>query len=142
MAPGPSDFEKREEMQKEMSIFLKAIVNPMLLSILELSVRAVTERFGFDTYAKFSEAKKQVSFDERARVFEQYLTDTEETYYRLITPWVEEKIGRPFKDLSRYHALYLVRIKRFDRYFPWRHSGKKSCERSRDWGLICPPVLT
>jgi hypothetical protein len=113
-----SDFDKREEMQKEMSIFLKAIVNPMLLSILELSVRAVTERFGFNTYAKFSEAKKQVSFDERAGVFEQYLAETEETYYRRITPWVEEKIGRPFKDLSRYHALYLVRITRFDKFFP------------------------
>jgi hypothetical protein len=113
-----SDFEKREEMQKEMSIFLKAIVNPMLLSILELSVRAVTERFGFDNYAKFAEAKKQVSFDEHVGVFEKYLVDTEETYYRWITPWVEEKIGKPFKDLSRYHALYLVRIARFDRFFP------------------------
>jgi hypothetical protein len=113
-----SDFEKREEMQKEMSIFLKGIINPLLLSILELSVRAVTERFGFDNYAQFSEAKKQVSFDERAGVFEQYLADTEETYYRRITPWVEQKIGRPFENLSRYHALYLVRIRRFDRSFP------------------------
>lgn len=113
-----SDFDKREVMQKEMSIFLKAIVNPMLLSILELAVRAVTERFGFDTYAKYCEAKKQVSFDDLAKAFEQYLVDTEETYYRRITPWVVEKIGKPFQDLSRYHALHLMRIRRFDRFFP------------------------
>jgi hypothetical protein len=113
-----SDFDKRETMQKEMSIFLKAIVNPMLLSMLELAVRTVTERFGFDTYAKYCEAKKQVSFDELAKLFEQYLADTEETYYRRITPWVEEEIGKSFQNLSRYHALYLMRIKRFDRHFP------------------------
>jgi hypothetical protein len=112
------DFDKREEMLKEMSIFLKGIVNPMLLGILELSVRAVTERFGFDTYIEFAESKKKVSFNEHAEVFEQYLADTQETYYRRITPWVEDKIGRPFNGLSRYHALYLVRIKRFDRFFP------------------------
>ena len=33
-------------------------------------------------------------------------------------PWVEEVIGRPFKDLSRYHALYLLGIKKYDEYFP------------------------
>ncbi|HMK34907.1 MAG TPA: hypothetical protein VK463_07575 [Desulfomonilaceae bacterium] len=112
------DFDKRAEMQKEMSIFLKGIINPMLLGILELSVRAVTERFGFDNYARYSEAKKQVSFAERAEVCERYLVDTEDTYYRRITPWVEEKIGRRFEDLSRYHALYLMRIRRFDHFFP------------------------
>ncbi len=46
-----ADFAKREVMQKENTIFLKGIMNPMLLGILELSIRTVTERFGFENYA-------------------------------------------------------------------------------------------
>jgi hypothetical protein len=112
------DFDKREEMRKENTIFLKVIINPMLLGILELSVRTVTERFGFANYASFSETKKQVNFDEQAKVFQQFLADTADTYRQRIKPWVEEKIGRPFENLSRYHALYLLRIGRFDDYCP------------------------
>jgi hypothetical protein len=113
-----ADFDKRETMQKENTIFLKGIVNPMLLGILELSIRTVTERFSFDNYARFSEAKKQISFDEQARSFLAYLDRTAEVYRKRIVPWVEEKIGRPFDNLSRYHALHLLRIQRFDSFFP------------------------
>ncbi|MCA1959451.1 MAG: hypothetical protein LDL33_01550 [Desulfomonile sp.] len=111
------DFAKREEMRKENSIFLKAIVNKPLAEILDTTIRIVTDRFGFRGFADYCEAKKQVSFDEAAARFERYLSDTAETYVSAIAPWVEEKIGRPFRDLSRYHALYLVRISTFDEYF-------------------------
>lgn len=113
-----SDFDKREEMRKENTIFLKGILNPMLLGMLELSVRTVTERLGFANYARFSEAKKEVSFESYAGLFERFLEDTSEVYYRRIVPWVQERIGRPLADLSRYHALYLLRIREFDEYFP------------------------
>ncbi len=113
-----SDFSKREIMQKENTIFLKGIVNPMLLGILELSIRTVAQQFGFENYARFSEAKKQVSFDEQARIFLNYLDKTSGTYRKNMAPWVEEKIGKPFENLSRYHALYLLRIQRFDSFFP------------------------
>jgi len=113
-----SDFNKREEMRKESTIFLKGIINPMLLGMLELSVRTVTERFGFANYARFSEAKKEVLFAAYAGLFERVLEDTSEAYYRRMAPWVEERIGRPFEDLSRYHALHLLRIIEFDEFFP------------------------
>jgi len=113
-----ADFDKREAMQKENSIFLKGIINPMLLGILELTIRAVTQRFGYDNYARYSEAKKLVNFEEMAGIMRNYLYETKNTYFTRIAPWVEETIGRPFSQLSRYHALYLVRIRRFDEYFP------------------------
>ncbi|MBM3302981.1 MAG: hypothetical protein FJY85_23920, partial [Deltaproteobacteria bacterium] len=113
-----TDFDKREEMRKENSIFLKAVVNPVLLSILDLSVRTVTEAFGFENYARYSEAKKRISFNLQAKILLKYLEDTRETYFRLVVPWVRQAIGRPFDHLSRYHALYMVRIRQFDHYFP------------------------
>ena len=113
-----TDFDLRETMRSEMTIFLKGIVNPMLLGMLELTVRTVIDRFGFASYASFSEAKKGVSFDRQAEAFRAYLNDTEETYRGLISPWVEEEIGRPLDNLSRYHALHLLRIRRFDEFFP------------------------
>lgn len=112
------DFDKREQMQKENSIYLKGILNHVLTGILELTVRAVTERFGFENYARFAEAKKQLNFRELASLFSTYLEETDHVYKARMTPWVEEEIGKPFENLSRYHALYLMRIKRFDAYFP------------------------
>ena len=111
------DFEKREEIQKECNIFFKGIINPMLLGMLELTVRTVTERFGFENYARYCEAKKQYSFEQQAGVLNSYLDNTQETYDEGMAPWVNETIGRPFAGLSRYHGLYLLRIKKFDRYF-------------------------
>jgi hypothetical protein len=111
------DFSRREEMQKENSIFLKAIINPMLLGILELTVRAVTEKFGYADYASYCEAKKQTSFEREAEELQQYLEETRSEYLRRMAPWVEEVIGKPFSNLSRYHALYLIRIRKFDHFF-------------------------
>lgn len=112
------DFDRREEMRKEMTIFLKGIVNPMLLGMLELTVKAVTERFGYASYATFAESKKGISFAAQADQLTQYLDETAETYFHRLNPWVEEKIGRPMGHLSRYHALHLLRITRFDEFFP------------------------
>ena len=112
------DFEQREEMKKEMTIFLKGIINPMLLGMLELTVKAITERFGYASYAQYAEAKKGLSFAVQSDLLQRYLDDTAETYFSRLNPWVQEKIGRPMGDLSRYHALHLLRITRFDEYFP------------------------
>lgn len=113
-----TDFAKREEMRKENSIFLKAIVNKPLAEILDTTIHIASERFGFNGFADYCQAKKKVSFEEAAARFERYLANTAEAYTSAIAPWVEEKIGRPFRDLSRYHGLYLVRISAFDEYFP------------------------
>jgi hypothetical protein len=112
------DFDKREVMRKECSIYFKGINNPVLTGMLELTFRLVKEKCGYENYAAYSQAKKRVSFDDYAQEFDDYLERTESVYRQRITPWVEEKIGRPFENLSRYHALYLLRIKRFDDFFP------------------------
>lgn len=112
------DFDKREEMRKENSIYLKGLLNHVLLGILELTVRATTERFGFENYVRYSEAKHQLNFDDLASQFSGYLERTGQAYQTRMKQWVEEEIGRPFENLSRYHALYLMRIKRFDAHFP------------------------
>jgi hypothetical protein len=113
-----TDFAKREEIGKEMTIFLKAIVNPILMGMIELSSKAVHERFGFKNYVSFCEAKKGASFADQATAFDHYLDATTDVYFRRIRPWVEEKLGRPLDHLSRYHALHLLRISRFDESFP------------------------
>ena len=130
-----SDFNKREEIRKEMTIYLKGIINPILLGMTELSIRAVTQKLGFDNCAKYYEAKKNVSFADYARIFEQYLDETSETYLQRITPWVVEKIGRPFENLSRYHALHLLRISRFDGYFPASRLNELALNTFKPLGL-------
>jgi hypothetical protein len=58
-------FEKREEMLKEHSIFMKGIINPMLLGILELTIKAVIQN-GYQNFADYCQAKKNISFSEKA----------------------------------------------------------------------------
>lgn len=112
------DYDRREQMKKEISIFLKGIINPMLLGILELTTRAVVNEFGYKNYKEYCEAKKQISFDEKASIFRTYLAATRDMYFRRMRPWVEAEIGKPFENLSRYHALFLLRIKEYDEIFP------------------------
>ncbi|AFM23983.1 hypothetical protein [Desulfomonile tiedjei] len=130
-----TDFQKREEMQNENRIFFKGIINPMLLAMLELTVKAAKERFGFENYARYAEAKKELSFDEHVKQFEKFLADTRSLYFQKMTPWVERKIGRPFRNLSRYHALYLMRIRRFDGYFPVERLSELMKQTFRGVGL-------
>ena len=68
-------------------------------------------------------------------IFEQYMDDTAEIYLRLITPWVLEKIGRPFENLSRYHALHLLRISRFDEIFPASRLNELALKTFKPLGL-------
>jgi len=130
-----SDFNKREEIRKEMTIYLKGIINPILLGMTELSIRAVTEKLGFDNYTRYYEAKKGVSFADYAQIFERYMDDTAEIYLQRITPWIVEKIGRPFENLSRYHALHLLRISRFDGYFPASRLNELALKTFKPLGL-------
>jgi hypothetical protein len=113
------DFNKREQMRKECSIFFKGIINPILTGVTEITTRLCSERFGYETYTGYCEAKKQENFSILAQECENYLNETDSLYGELMSPWIEERIGRPFSDgLSRYHALFLARISGFDEYFP------------------------
>ncbi|MEW6348604.1 MAG: hypothetical protein AB1646_06045 [Thermodesulfobacteriota bacterium] len=113
-----SDFAKREEMMKECNIFFKAIANPVLTGVLDLTTKTVKERFRFDNYVEFSAEKKQISFDAHARVYTNYLAATHDAYTKRMSAWVNDGIGRAFDNLSRYHALHLLRITRYDGFFP------------------------
>ncbi len=108
------NFEKRELMRVDSTIFLKKIVNPILLGMVELTVRTVREKFGYSGYSQYCEAKKQVSFDEWQDNSITFLRDTASIYKKRMTPWVEQIIGRPFENINRYHALRLLRINGFD----------------------------
>ncbi|MGC8602372.1 MAG: hypothetical protein ACP5VS_01645 [Desulfomonilaceae bacterium] len=112
------DFELREEMRKEIGIFSRAILNPILLSILDLTIRIVREKFGYEGYVSFIENKRNCSFDDWQNVFLKFLSDTDSTYFNKTRPWVEKQLGHSLEDLNRCHALRLLRISAFDKYFP------------------------
>ncbi len=111
-------FELREEMRKEIGIFSRAILNPILLSILDTLTRTVKGRFGFQNYVDYVECKRNSSFEGWRNEFVTFLSDTDDHYFSKARPWVETRLGRPLEDLNRSHALRLLRIDAFDRYFP------------------------
>lgn len=110
------DFEKREEILSEHSIFHKGIINPLFLATLDVRLQTVQD-YQFDGLLDYAKSKKSVNFATRMAQFGDFLRDTEDAYYRRMTPWVEEEIGRPFHKLSRCHALHLLRVRKYDDRF-------------------------
>ncbi len=111
------NFQKRNLMRSDCTIFFKKIINPILLGVTDLTVRTVKEKFGYAHYAQYCEDKKQISFDDwslKARVF---LRDTQSAYNAQMGAWVEESLGVPFKNINRYHAFRLLNIDRYDDFF-------------------------
>jgi hypothetical protein len=111
-----SDFNKREEILSEHSIFHKGIINPLLLAILDVQLETVQD-YEFDNLIHYATQKKRVDFMARLGDFAEFLQNTEDEYYRRMTPWVETEIGKPFHKLSRCHALRLLRVRKYDDRF-------------------------
>lgn len=130
-----TDYERREIMKKECTIYLRGIINPILQGYLELTAKAAVEKFGFADLADYAQSKKDVSFADSATAYEDYLQRTDDAYARLLEPWVESKIGRPLDGMSRYHALYLIRIRRFDEYFRPENLERLALESFRGLGF-------
>ncbi|MGC8660378.1 MAG: hypothetical protein ACP5U1_15035 [Desulfomonilaceae bacterium] len=111
------DFELREEMRKEIGIFSRAILNPILLSILDTTIRTIRNKFGYEGYVPYIEYKRQCSFVDWQDTFLKFLSDTDDVYFSSASAWVEKQLGHPLDELNRTHALRLLRINHFDRYF-------------------------
>ena len=112
------DFELREEMRKEIGIFSRVILNPILLSILDTTIRTIKDRSAYQGYIPYIEYKRRCSFEDWQDTFFQFLSDTDDLYFSRTRPWVEKQLGRSLEDLNRTHALRLLRINSFDKYFP------------------------
>jgi hypothetical protein len=112
------EFDLREEMRKEIGIFCRVILNPILLSILDVTTRTVKETFGFHNFADYVEKKRDSSFQEWADIFINFLCETDELYFMKARSWAEQRLGRTIEELNRCHALRLMRIDDFDSCFP------------------------
>lgn len=113
-----NNYELREEMTSELGIFSRAILNPILLSILDVIQKTVTEKFGFSGYSEYAQFKRNCSFNDWQIIFAEYQSSTDKVYFEKTSIWVEEKLGHPLEDLNRSHALRLMRIDAHDKYFP------------------------
>jgi len=72
------EFELREEMRKEIGIFCRVILNPILLSILDVTTQTVKETFGFHSVADYVEKKRDSSFQEWVDIFINFLCETDD----------------------------------------------------------------
>ena len=111
------DYHKRDLMRSDCNIFFRKIINPILLGVTDLTVRTVKERFGYPDYARYCEDKKQISFDEWSLKARDFLQETGPAYNARMGAWVEESLGAPFEKINRYHALRLLNIDGYDKFF-------------------------
>ena len=131
------DYEKREMLrQKAVPLLDKA--DELKSKIWEATLRILREDFGYPNYVHYCELKKGLDF----RTFElgalDFLDRTDDVYARNARIWAESALGRPFRNLSRYHAIFLLHQTDFNDRFPADRLMGTVRESLRAMGLIDP----
>ncbi len=112
------NYQLREDMTSELGIFSRAILNPIFLSLLDVTQKTVTEKFGFSGYSEYVQFRRICSFEDWQTVFIDYLSSTDKVYFQKTSTWVEKKLGNDLENVNRSHAFRLMRIDAYDKYFP------------------------
>lgn len=111
------DFAKREELGAAIDSVHGAL-NSLPLEMLAKDLAALVGELRFPGYIEYCQQKKRFRHDSLAGSLRGALRRTDALYQRHMGRWCEEKIGKPFGSLHRYHVAYLMRLREFDRYFP------------------------
>jgi hypothetical protein len=92
--------------------------NPQKLEILRRELEILTVDLGFPDYIEFCRLKKQFKYPVLLKRLHESLARTEPIYRKHIALWTEQKIGKSFGNLNRYHVSFLMKLGDFDRWFP------------------------
>jgi hypothetical protein len=111
------NFDKREQIGGLMDAVHEEF-NPQKLELLGRELQILTLELGFPSYIEFCRLKKQFKYPLLLERLRQSLARTEPVYRRHIARWTQQKTGKPFGNLNRYHASYLMKLADFDRFFP------------------------
>ena len=120
------DYEKRESLrQKAVPLLDKA--DELKSKTWEATLRILREDFGYPDYVRYCELKKGLDFHSFEQGVLDFLDRTDDVYTRNARRWAENALGRPFHELSRYHAIFLLHQTEFNDRFPAdRPDGNRS----------------
>lgn len=111
------DFGRREQI----GVLIDGVheeFNPNKLEILQRELRMLTVDLGFPDYIDFCRLKKQFKYPVLLKRLHESLARTECVYRKHVALWTEQKTGKPFGNLNRYHVSFLMKLADFDRFFP------------------------
>jgi hypothetical protein len=111
------DFDRREQIGGLVDRVHEEF-NPQKLAILRRELQILTVDLGFPSYIEFCRLKKQFKYLVLLKRLRESLARTEPIYRKHVALWTEQKIGKPFGNLNRYHASFLMKLADFDRWFP------------------------
>jgi hypothetical protein len=109
-------IELREKIRKRALPLLRK-GGELKSRILTESLRILREDFGYPGYIRFCEEKKDIDLEWLALKCKEFLDSTGSIYEDHISSWVMQEMERPFFQISRYHAIYLLHLKYFDHGF-------------------------
>ena len=112
-----ADFGRRERLYKACLAVTKK-VNPNFLLMLETSLKSVKTDFDFDNYIDFYQKKKGMDYSHFLTLVLNINSQLQGLYRQKMGRFVEQYLGRPWKNLKNCHLSYLSVLNRFDRYFP------------------------
>jgi hypothetical protein len=92
--------------------------NPQKLEILKRELQILTVDLSFPSYIEFCRLKKQFKYPVLLKRLHESLARTKPIYRKHVANWTEQKIGKPFGNLNRYHVSFLMKLADFDRWFP------------------------
>ncbi|MGQ9652586.1 MAG: hypothetical protein ACUVXD_00815 [Thermodesulfobacteriota bacterium] len=111
------DFDKRE-LLKRRALPLLQKAGEFKARIWDHVLEILREDLGYPDYLSFCAEKKGIDMEALAQRCLHLLEVTDGLYNRHVEAWVEREMKRPFVDMSRYHAMRLLHLTRFDEIFP------------------------
>jgi hypothetical protein len=129
-----SDLEGRKILEKETSSLSK-FLKPFALSFWEVFLQLLQEEFGYESYTAYCEDKKQIDYKTYVRKLQVLLDQTSESYFRAMEGWVQESLGTPLSELSRFDSIYLLGLGELDRFFPEHVPLVDHLDFFNHWGI-------
>src|SRR5207244_2167451 len=110
-------FERREAIGAALDS-VHASFNSLQHEMLEKNLALLLGELPFPSYTDYCQKKKQFSYAGFAKNVRESMRRTQPLYRKHLGVWCEEKLQRPFGNLSRCHVAYLMRLSEFDPHFP------------------------
>lgn len=97
---------------------VQAEFTPAKREILRRELEILQVDLGQPAYREYCRQKKQFKYAALEPVVRESLARTAPIYQRHMAAWTEQKLGRSFGGLSRYHVNHLLRLAEHDAHFP------------------------
>ena len=128
-----STLLKRQKLQQETGPLCK-LLKPFAVNYWTVMLDTLTGELGFSSYIDYCSRKKGVDYHRLYRQVKTLIAQTDEIYFETMDAWVHRRFKRPMQQLTRFDAIYLLSLSKWDRLCPLK-GPEDTLQFFQRWGL-------